>query len=243
MQNPTHRILVVEDEAVARDKLSAYLQKENLAVFEAETLDKARSVLNDNDIDVVLLDINLPDGSGIDLARDLRAKSDIGIILVTVRDDDIDRIIGIEIGADDYITKPYHPRELLARIKGLLRRTDQIKEIRTKGDVTQYRFGKWTLDILRRQISSATQEPAKLSRGEFELLRTLVSRPGRVLSRDFLLDQVTHRCWAPNDRSIDVLIGRLRQKIEENSKHPELILTAHGEGYLFAEKVETVKTI
>ncbi|WP_068088607.1 response regulator [Polycladidibacter stylochi] len=241
MANRKTRILAVEDELVSRKKLVAYLQKENFEVFEAEDGASMRKIMDEYPVDLVLLDINLPDGDGIDLARQLRANSNIGIILVTGRTDEVDRIIGIEVGADDYITKPYNPRELLARIKALIRRfpTEQEKKTQQTGGGI-LKFGDWQLDKLRRQLHGTNGTTIKLTRAEFELLQTFVTRPGIVLSRDTLMDQIYHRHWAPSDRSIDVLVGRLRKILEADPKQPALIVTAHGEGYVFAEKVSSM---
>ena len=199
------RLLIVEDEAVSREKLAAYLRNEDFDVREADGAAAMQAILKDFPVDIVLLDINLPDGNGIDLARNLRAQSDIGIILVTARTDEIDRIVGIEVGADDYVTKPYNPRELLARVRALLRRSQP--SVAPREDVPSYRFGRWRLDVLRRKIEGDGGEEVKLTRGEFELLLAFVRRPGVVLSRDYLLDHISHRVWAPNDR-IDRRVDR-----------------------------------
>ena len=236
MQDRKPCILVVEDEAVGRLKLVAYLQREGFDVHEAETKIEAQKALSEYVIDLVLLDINLPDGDGLQIASELRAKSDIGIILVTGKTDEIDRIIGIEVGADDYVTKPYNPRELLARIRALLRRLGLAKSV--KEDVKIYRFGPWLLDLQRRTLSSEQGEPVKLTRGEFEILNVFLSHAGLVLSRDFLMSHIHHRTWSPNDRSIDVLVARLRRLLEDDPKKPRYVVTAHGEGYIFVEDVE-----
>ncbi|MES0870817.1 response regulator [Pseudovibrio sp. SCP19] len=232
------RILVVEDEAISRKKLVAYLQTEGFDVLEAADAGQMHQALEEFTIDLVLLDINLPDDDGINLARALRAQSDIGIILVTGRTDEIDRIIGIEVGADDYITKPYNPRELLARVKALLRRSGQVQP--SKDEAHAHRFGRWTLNLMKRELIAEGEEGVALTRGEFQLLNTFTSKPGTVLSRDYLMDHISHRSWSPNDRSIDVLVGRLRKILEDNPRKPTMILTSHGEGYIFAESVEAL---
>jgi two-component system torCAD operon response regulator TorR len=233
--NNTHHLLIVEDDAVTRERIAAYFETENYRVSQSEDGEGIHRMIAESTIDVVLMDINLPGNDGLQLARELSEKTDVGIILVTARDDEIDRIVGLEIGADDYVTKPFNPRELLARVKNLIRRkhSDQKKhhKQRTKS------FSGWTLDLSRRCLSSNTQENLALTRGEFELLVTFLEHPGRTLHREWLMEKVTHRVWEPNERTIDVLVLRLRNKIERDSHAPQTILTVHGEGYLFASEV------
>lgn len=231
------RLLVVEDEAVSREKLAGYLAAEGFDIVTAEDGTAMRKLMRDYAVDLVLLDINLPGESGLTLARELRAKSDIGIILVTGRADEIDRIVGLEIGADDYVTKPYNTRELLVRVRNLLRRTAGVA--RPAAEASVFRFEGWSFAPERRRLEAPTGELVKLTRAEYELLSALVGRPGVVLSRDHLMDQINHRIWAPNDRSIDVLVGRLRRKLEPNPRSPTIIVTAHGEGYVFTAEVTT----
>ena len=238
MANRKPCILVVEDETVSRLKLVAYLQREGFDVRQAETKVEAQKALSEYIIDLVLLDINLPDGDGLQIAGELRAKSEIGIILVTGKTDEIDRIIGIEVGADDYVTKPYNPRELLARIRALLRRSGLTRQ--EHEEVKLYKFGPWQLDLQRRTLSPETGEPVKLTRGEFEMLHVFLANAGLVLSRDFLMSHVNHRSWAPNDRSIDVLVARIRRVLEDDPKKPRYLVTAHGEGYIFVEDIEAL---
>ena len=239
MKPPGHpvRLLVVEDEAVSREKLAGYLVTEGFDVLTAEDGNAMRKLMRDYAVDLVLLDINLPGESGLTLARDLRAKSDIGIILVTGRADEVDRIVGLEIGADDYVTKPYNMRELLVRVRNLLRRTAGLA--RPAAEAPVFRFEGWSFAPDRRRLEAPNGELVKLTRAEYELLSALVSRPGVVLSRDHLMDHINHRIWAPNDRSIDVLVGRLRRKLEPDPRSPTIIATAHGEGYVFTAEVTT----
>jgi two-component system torCAD operon response regulator TorR len=156
----------------------------------------------------------------------------MGIVLVTGKTDDIDRIVGLEIGADDYVTKPFNPRELLARVTNLLRRIHNHSEAPVQHK-SIYHFDGLLLDASRRHLLDRDQQEIKLTRAEFELLLVFMTHPGQVLNRDRLLSQVTHRSWDPNDRTIDVLIMRLRRKLERNYKQPMLLTTVHGEGYLF----------
>lgn len=223
-------VLIVEDDAVTRAKLSGYLEAVGHRVSEARDGNEMRRIMSADPTDLVLLDINLPGEDGLDLTRELRAKSDIGIILVTGRTDDVDRIVGLEMGADDYVTKPFIARELCARVKNLLRRTRRVRDIET--DIR--RFGYWSFDMTRRRLDHDDGRRITLTRAEYELLTALVVHPGVVLSRERLLGIISHRTSDPSDRTIDVLVRRLRQKLEDDPQSPDLIITAHGEGYLFA---------
>ena len=234
MTDPYH-IVVVEDDAVTRTKLAGYAQAAGHRVSEAEDGERMWRILERDAADLILLDINLPREDGLDLTRKLRAQSNVGIILVTVRDDDVDRILGLEIGADDYITKPFNPRELLARVKSVLRRAKEG----TREPFSGRRFAGWEFSSAARKLVSPEGETVQLTRAEHELLAALVDHPGQVLSRERLLALITHRSWEPGDRTIDVLVRRLRRKIEQNPKNPEIIVTAHGEGYVFTPAVTT----
>ena len=231
----TH-VLIVEDDEVARTKLAGYLETAGHRVSEAIDGRGLRQVMASDPVDLVLLDINLPGEDGLDLTRFIRASYDVGIILVTGRTDDVDRIVGLEIGADDYITKPFNPRELLARVKTLLRRTTaraaSVSETRTV-----WTFSGWRFDTRSRRLVSPGGDKVALTRAEFELLKALIAHPGTVLTRERLLACITHRSWDPSDRTVDVLVRRLRRKLEVDPKSPELIITAHGEGYMFAAEV------
>ena len=228
----TH-VLIVEDDEVARTKLAGYLETAGHRVSEAVDGRGLRQIMVSDPVDIVLLDINLPGEDGLELTRFIRANSDVGIILVTGRTDDVDRIVGLEIGADDYITKPFNPRELLARVKTLLRRTTanppSVSDTKT--------FSGWRFDTRSRRLVSATGDKVALTRAEFELLNALIAHPGTVLTRERLLGCITHRTWDPGDRTVDVLVRRLRQKLEVDPQSPELIITVHGEGYMFAADV------
>ncbi|MEM7171602.1 MAG: two-component system response regulator TorR [Pseudomonadota bacterium] len=227
---PAAHVLVVEDDEVNRAKLAGYLEAAGHRVSEASDGLQMRRTMVEDPIDLLLLDINLPGEDGLELTREVRAHSEIGIILVTGRSEDIDRIVGLEMGADDYVTKPFNPRELLARAKNLLRRTSGA----TRPETPLRRFAGWHLDTRTRRLTDPRGDRVSLTRAEFELLSAFTARPGEVLSRDRLLDLITHRSWAPNDRTIDVLVRRLRQKIEIDPKDPEIFVTAHGEGYVLA---------
>ncbi|MCP5371357.1 MAG: response regulator [Hyphomicrobiales bacterium] len=225
-------IVVVEDEPVSRMTLAGYLAKAGYRVTEAGDGDALRAAMAAGAVDLVLLDINLPGDDGLSLLREIRRQSEVGVIMVTGVSDEVDRIVALEMGADDYVTKPFNTRELLARARNLIRRTEAARAVRADDPVK--RFAGWELDLPRRRLTSPAGHEVRLTRGEFELLAALVSNPGRVLTRDNLLDHVSHRDWAPNDRSVDVLIGRVRRKIEQDPKLPRLIVTVHGIGYVFA---------
>ncbi|MCB2100314.1 MAG: two-component system response regulator TorR [Rhodobacterales bacterium] len=226
-----HHILIVEDEPVTRATLSGYFAAEGYRISEAGDGEALRRAFARGDVDLVLLDINLPGEDGLSLLRDLRRTSEVGVIMVTGKSDAVDRIVALELGADDYVTKPFDTRELLARSKNLLRRTQAARAVTPDAPVK--RFDGWALDLDRRSLTDPQGSDVRLTRGEFDLLAALASNAGRVLTRDSLLDHVSHRDWAPNDRTVDVLVGRLRRKIERDAKVPTLIVTVHGVGYLF----------
>ncbi|MEW5727886.1 MAG: response regulator [Pseudomonadota bacterium] len=223
-------VLIVEDEPVTRAKLAAHLVGEGFQVSEAADARDMRTIVSKTVPDVVLLDINLPDESGLILARDLRAKSSVGIILVTARQDETDRIVGLELGADDYITKPFNPRELAVRVRNLIRRVAPTMAAE-RSATGVFTFGGWRLDCDARQLTSPDGEAVRLTRGEFDVLAALARNAGRALTRDQLLDLTQHDGDAVIDRTIDVLIGRLRRKIEADPKRPAIIMTVHGIGY------------
>lgn len=230
--NP-HHILIVEDDFASRALLVSYFENAGYRVSEIDHGDDLLQRIQTEHIDLVLLDINLPGKDGLTLTRELRVQSKVGIILVTSKGDEIDRIVGLELGADDYVTKPFNPRELLVRAKNLIWRvTDQATQ--TAETDSLIRFEGWSLDSSRRLLSSPDNSTERLPEGEFKLLHTLITKPGQVLSRDQLMDAIHDRAWTPNDRSVDVMIGRLRRKLGDNPADPHFILTAHGAGYMFA---------
>ncbi|MGC3835238.1 two-component system response regulator TorR [Moritella viscosa] len=237
-------ILVVEDEAITRAKLVGYFQHEGYQVSEAASKAEMNIVLANHQIDLVMLDINLPDEDGLMITRTLRSQSNIGIMLVTGRSDAIDKIVGLEMGADDYVTKPFEFRELLVRVKNLLWRislTTQAKNelanaIQDEVNDELFYFGSWSFDIAKRKLCQ-NDEQIKLTKAEYEILVAFTAHPERVLSRERLLNLIDHRVEAPNDRTIDVLVRRLRNKIELDPKNPEYFVTVHGEGYLFAAEL------
>lgn len=230
-------ILIVDDEVVTRTMLGDYFKNQGYGVFQAEDGKEMYRVLKKQPIDVILLDINLPGEDGLILTRQLRSKSDVGIILVTGRSDSIDRIVGLEMGGDDYVTKPVSLRELLVRVKNLLWRISRSKHISYSYDEPMdddkiVRFDGWVFDINRRSLNKEDKF-IRLTKAEYEMLVAFTINPNRVLSRERLLNLISHRVDAPNNRTVDVLVRRLRNKIESEPKKPELIITVHAEGYMF----------
>lgn len=227
-----NHILIVEDDLVASTTLAAYISKEGYRVSTAPDGQAMRDIFAKGDVDLILLDINLPDEDGFSLLKEIRRQSEVGVIMVTGKAEDIDRIVALELGADDYVVKPFNIRELFARTKNLLRRTMSARLV--VKDEPVKRFAGWSLSIPSRKLTSPNGEDVRLTRFEFELLVTLSKNPGRVLSRDSLIDHVSGRDRAPSDRTIDVLIGRLRRKIELVPNDPRIILTVQGVGYVLA---------
>ncbi|WP_436644413.1 response regulator [Microbaculum sp. FT89] len=237
MQGKPH-ILVVDDHRDIRELVSRYLVKNGFRATAAEDARAARSILAMSAIDLVVLDIMMPGEDGLSLCRYLRESTQIPVILLTAMAEETDRIVGLEIGADDYLTKPFNPRELLARIRSVLRRTEAIPPNREPGTGGTYRFAGWTLDPARRELIRADGVTVSLSTGEFRLLVAFLDRPGMVLSRDQLLDITRGREAIPFDRSIDNQVSRLRRKIEGDPRDPTLIKTIWGGGYAFSADVE-----
>jgi len=233
-------LLLVEDERSIRDPLARLLAKENFRVTAVEDAAAARDLLPNAAFDLAVIDIMMPGEDGLSLTRFIRAQGALPVILLTARTEDIDRIVGLEIGADDYLGKPFNPRELTARIRAILRRTEPASTTQRAPDSLKgYRFGEFVLDCQRRQLRRG-DHAGKLTDGEFRLLEAMVSRPGRVLSRDQLLDLTRRRSQEPFDRSIDNMVRRLRKRIEEDPSQPEFIQTVYGAGYVFTGAVERV---
>ena len=230
----SQHIVIVEDDAVTRRRLAGALRKQLYRVSEAEDAAQMEAILARDPADLLLVDINLDGKDGLTITREQRAASNAGIILLTSRDDQIDRIVGLEMGADDYVTKPFDKRELFARVKNLLMRIDQIKAA-APAPAAAAQVGAWTLDRSRRRLEASDGRIEPLTRAEYELLDAFMRHPGVILSRDRLLEMTQHRQGAPEDRTIDVLVGRLRRKVEADPARPDWIITVHGEGYLFVE--------
>lgn len=230
-------ILLVDDQRDIREPLAAYLSRNGVRVSKAADAAQARQILSAYAIDLVLLDIMMPGEDGLALTGHIRATSQIPVILLTAKTEETDRIVGLEIGADDYVTKPFSPRELLARIKAVLRRAgDGSGRVRAP-DADSYAFGPWVLRSGERELVDRDGVAIPLSTGEFNLLHALVTRPRRVLTRDQLLDLSQGRELAAFERSIDNHVSRLRKKIEEDPSSPKLIKTVWGGGYMLATEV------
>ena len=232
----SQHIVIVEDDAVTRRRLAAQLKQQMYRVSEAADAMAMEEILARDPADVLLVDINLDGKDGLTITREQRAVSQAGIILLTSRTDQIDRIVGLELGADDYVTKPFDKRELFARIKNLAGRVTALRKAAAEHDTpATTQFGPWTFDRARRRLCDADGTIESLTRAEYELLAAFADHPGVVLSRDRLLDMIQNQKWAPDNRTIDVLVGRLRKKIEPDPSHPDWIITIHGEGYMLAE--------
>ena len=229
-------LLLVEDDRDISGLLGRFLRENECDVSVAPDGQAMDRVLASAQIDLVVMDLMLPGEDGLTLCRRIRRTSSVPIIMLTARGEDVDRILGLEMGADDYVTKPFNPRELLARIKAVLRRGRAAE-----ADAAPARtvvFDGWRLDLARRQLTSRDGTRVVLTGAEFDLLRTFCERPGRVLSREQLVEMKDARAAAPFERSIDVLVSRLRQKIEADPRSPEMIRTIRSGGYLFTPPVE-----
>jgi DNA-binding response OmpR family regulator len=236
MANEAH-ILLVDDERDIRDPLAAYLTRNGLRVTKAENAAAARQVLAAHAIDLLLLDIMMPGEDGLSLAGFVRATTQVPVILLTAMAEETDRIVGLELGADDYVTKPFSPRELLARIRAVLRRAGGAGAAVRAPDAEGYGFGPWVLKTGERELVGADGVAVPLSTGEYNLLLAFVERPKRVLTRDQLLDLSQGRELAAFERSIDNHISRLRKKIEADPSDPKLIKTVWGGGYMLSAEV------
>ena len=229
------RILVVDDDAELRNLLTSYLGEQGFAVTALADGDAMRKAFDAAAFDLVILDLMLPGDDGLVLCRELRSRSRIPILMLTARGDELDRIIGLEMGADDYLPKPFHPRELLARIRSILRR---VQELAGEAPARAYRFAGWTLDLGLRHLVGEDGVAVSLSTGEFRLLQALTENANRVMSRDRLMDVLSGREAGPFDRSVDVMISRLRRRLGDAGREPEIIKTVRNEGYVLTGKVE-----
>jgi DNA-binding response OmpR family regulator len=227
------RILVVDDEPGIRDMLGEYLSSQGFVVTEAGDAPTCRELLKSRPFDVVLLDITLPGEDGLSLARHIRETYGCGIVMVTAAGSTVDRVVGLEIGADDYIAKPFDPRELLARVRSVLRRLRTRAETVAADMPDRVRVGRCWFDADGRRLTADAGEEIPLTAMEYDLLKALTDRPNRVLSRDQLLDLAHHRDAEPFDRSIDIRVARLRRKIEVDPAKPAAIKTVRGLGYMF----------
>jgi DNA-binding response OmpR family regulator len=237
----TAHILVVDDDPEIRGMLSAALVPEGFRVSVAASGAEMLAALGAGLPDLITLDLTLGGEDGLKLARDVRARSNVPIVIITGKGDTIDRVVGLELGADDYIAKPFHVREVLARIRAVLRRYAQepqpVEQI-ADAPSERYSFEGWVLDIARRELQAPSGEVCDLTTAEFELLSILVRRPGRVLSRDNIMDLLKGQDWSPLDRTIDGLVARLRRKIEPDNERPRVIKTVRSVGYAFGIDVK-----
>lgn len=230
-------ILIVDDDRDIRGLLSDYLQKNGFRVSAVAEGKAMRKALEQGHVDLIVLDLMLPGEDGLTLTRELRSQSQIPILMLTALGEDIDRIVGLEVGADDYLPKPFNPRELVGRIKAILRRTAHLPRDPAP-QTTAYRFGEWRLDVTSRTLVHEDGSQHALSGAEYRLLAILLNHPTRVLSRAQLMEMLRGRDIDPFDRSVDVRISRLRQILRDDGRSPRLIKTVYGEGYLLGVPVE-----
>lgn len=234
---PNEHLLIVDDDPEICDLLQGYLQQNGYRVSVVGDGRGMWRALERERIDLIVLDVMLPGDDGLTLCRQLRTASDVAVIMLTALGEDTERIIGLEMGADDYLAKPFNPRELLARIRGVLRRAGG-----DIGETEKVRFSDWTLDRNVRHLISPDGVVVNLSTGEYRLLEAFIGHPNRVLSRDQLMDILQGRDWGPFDRSIDVQVSRLRRRLRDDARESAMIKTVRGEGYLFTAKVKRIKS-
>jgi two-component system, OmpR family, response regulator len=242
MTNPLGHVVAVDDDDAVRELIAEYLGKNELRVTCVATGKELAAVMGRDVVDAVILDVRLGGEDGMQIARRLREESAIPILMLTSRIEEADRVMGLELGADDYLTKPFSPRELLARIRALLRRARaQASVADAIATVRAYRFGGWELNVGLRKLKSPQGENVELTNGEFRILTAFLASPQRVLSRDQLLDLSRVHSAEVYDRSIDIQILRLRRKIEPDPSQPKFIVTERGAGYVFSSAVEVVR--
>ncbi len=241
VQASASHILIVDDDPKVRLLLRRCFEGEGYRVTEAGSGAEAAERLTAGTFDLVTLDLSLPDGDGLTVGREIRAQSQVPIIMVTGKGDTIDRVVGLELGADDYITKPFHVREVVARVRAVLRRSGSgarpTASAAGPGEDGDLAFEGWVLDLTKRELRSANGAPCELTTSEFDLIKLFATHANRPLSRDQIMDLLRGHDWTPTDRSIDNLVLRLRRKVESDPDHPRLIKTVRGVGYCFAVKV------
>ena len=230
-------ILVVDDDREIRELLSRFLEKQGMRVAAARDAREARRLWPLGRYHIVVLDLMMPGEAGLDFARWLRSQSNVPILMLTAMAEETDRIVGLELGADDYVQKPFNPRELLARIRAILRRTNG-EGPGLEADARPIQFAGWILEPGRRRLLNPDGAEVPLTGGEYELLAALVERPNRILTRDMLMDLLRGRQAGPFDRAIDVAVSRLRRKLEDDGRNPNLIKTVRGGGYVLSTTVE-----
>jgi len=234
---PDH-VLIVDDDAETRSLLREYLEKQGYRVTAAADGRALREALGRARPDLIVLDLMLPGEDGLQLCRDLRTRSNVPIIMLTARGEETDRIVGLEMGADDYLAKPFNPRELLARIKSVLRRARALPGNLEPEAAGKYRFAGWALDVATRNLTAPDGVVVPLSGTEFKLLRIFLAHPDRVLTREQVIELMSARDGGPFDRAIDVQVSRLRQRLRDDAREPRIIKTVRGEGYVLAAQVE-----
>ncbi|HUC17277.1 MAG TPA: response regulator [Acetobacteraceae bacterium] len=237
METAQH-VLIVDDDREIRELLARFLERNRFRVTAVRDARDARRAWPHAHFHLVVLDLMLPGEGGLDLARWMRSQSDVPIIMLTAMGEETDRIIGLELGADDYLAKPFNPRELLARIRAVLRRSGEPSERREAAGAQALRFSGWTLEPARRRLVNPEGVEVPLTGGEYDLLLALIERANRVLTRDMLLDLLRGRQAGPFDRAIDVAISRLRRKLDDDGRHAQLIKTVRGGGYVLATTIE-----
>ena len=232
-------ILVIDDDPEIRHLLRTCFEREGYIVSEAADAASARAVLGHGNVGLITLDLTLGRDDGLTLAREIRANRDVPIVMVSGKSDTVDRIVGLELGADDYISKPFNLREVLARVRAVLRRREAGRTSSSNESSTHesFHFGEWMLDATSRELKDSSGGLFELTTGEFNLLEMFVRRPHRVLSRDEIMDLLKGHDWSPLDRSIDALVSRLRKKIEADVAKPMHIKSVRGVGYMFATDV------
>lgn len=233
-------LIVVDDDPEIRELLADYLGRHGYRALTAEDAVALRVLLAEETPDLLVVDLMLPGDDGFAICRELRRDSEVPIIMLTASDDETDRILGLELGADDYLGKPFNPRELLARIKAVLRRTRPAAPVQASGEARLVAFGGWRLDRMTRELIDTGGERSPLSGADFQLLQVFLAHPEEVLSRDALYERTRGRPAPPLDRSIDVHVCRLRQRLGEDAQHSQLIRTVRGAGYVLTARVDAL---
>jgi two-component system OmpR family response regulator len=230
-------VLIVDDDAEIRTLLHDYLERNGYRCVAVADGAAMLAALSGQEVDLIILDVMLPGHDGLTLCRDLRTRSDVPVIMLTARGEDTDRIIGLEMGADDYLAKPFNPRELLARVKGILRRAKGAVRVRFGEAPSNLKFSDWRLDLTTRNLVSPSGVVVALSGAEFRLLKVFLEHPNKVLNRDQLMELTQGQSAEALDRSIDVLVSRVRQRLDEDAREPRILKTVRGEGYVLASAV------